>query len=300
MVPDTMADAAAGAMDFISKRVCEERCVLFLGAAAHAGPPPGSVFSYPEDQRPPIGAGLSQKLAAASNFAATFGEDSLDNLQRVALHFEVSRSRPQLVEQIRDEVHVGKQPSIILEALAQLNFPIIITTNYDRLFERALERAGKEPIVSIYSPHEGVPTDDYPLSDLQSERPFVCKIHGDIQQPESIVVTDEDYIQFVLRMSDRDPNHPIPPTAKYHLQKWPTLFVGYSLLDYNLRLLFKTLRWKTDRSRVPDMYSVDLNPDPLILDVWYSQRRYVNFIVQDVWTFVPDLYRRVMEKELTP
>ena len=35
------------------------------------------------------------------------------------------------------------------------------------------------------------------------------------------------------------------------------------------------------------MYSVDVSPDPLILDVWQSQRRYVKFIAQDVWSFVP-------------
>ena len=48
------------------------------------------------------------------------------------------------------------------------------------------------------------------------------------------------------------------------------------------------------------MYSVDLLPDPLILDVWQSQRRYVKFIAQDVWSFVPSLYERVRGKELKP
>jgi hypothetical protein len=44
-------------------------------------------------------------------------------------------------------------------------------------------------------------------------------------------------------------------------------------------------------ANVPDMYSVDVRPDPLILDVWQSQRRYVKFIAQDVWSFVPRLVR---------
>ena len=76
--------------------------------------------------------------------------------------------------------------------------------------------------------------------------------------------------------------------------------VGYSLLDYNLRLLFKTLRWKIDSASVPDMYSVDYHPDPLIFDVWHNQRRYVKFIAQDVWAFVPRLYERVLGKEFQP
>jgi hypothetical protein len=113
-------------------------------------------------------------------------------------------------------------------------------------------------------------------------------------------VTDEDYIQFVLRMSDKEPYDPIPLSLKHFLKRWTTLFVGYSLLDYNLRLLFKTLRWRVDAAKVPDMYSVDVRPDPLILDVWQSQHRYVTFIAQDVWSFVPTLYELVRGEELAP
>jgi hypothetical protein len=113
-----------------------------------------------------------------------------------------------------------------------------------------------------------------------------------------LVVTDEDYIQFVLRMSDKEPYDPIPLSLKFFLTGSPTLFVGYSLLDYNLRLLFKALRWKIDAANVPEMYSVDFQPDALIMDVWQSQRRYVKFIAQDVWSFVPRLYELVLGEEL--
>ena len=56
------------------------------------------------------------------------------------------------------------------------------------------------------------------------------------------------------------------------------------------------MRWKIDAANAPDMYSVDHCPDALILDVWQSQRRYVKFIAQDVWSF----YEVVLEQELTP
>jgi len=185
----------------------------------------------------------------------------------------------------------------MLRALAELPFPLVITTNYDRLFENALVEAGKPPRIALYTPKlEPIP--DY--RDPTIESPIMFKIHGDIEHPETIVITDEDYIQFVLRMSNKDPYDPVPLTLKYYLTGWTTLFVGYSLLDYNLRLLFKTLRWKMDSASVPDMYSVDFHPDPLIFDVWHNQRRYVKFIAQDVWAFVPTLYRGVVGKEFKP
>src|SRR5882762_10616287 len=116
-------------------------------------------------------------------------------------------------------------------------------------------------------------------------------MHGCVSDPNSIVVTDEDYILFVMRMGDSPPYHAVPERLQVKFKRWPTLFVGYSLLDYNLRLLFKTLRWKMDKAKFPTTYSVDPYPDPLIFDVWYNQNKYVTFIAQDVWNFVPELYR---------
>jgi hypothetical protein len=263
----------------------------------HAPPPAGSLFSYPPQERPPVGSALSRQLAVGCGFAGRFPGEDAGNLQRVALAYEIDSSRGQLVDAIAGAVDVGRAPSPMLRALARLDFPLVITTNYDGLFERALRDVGKQPRVSVYKP-EPEPTTDFDNESARS--PVVYKLHGDIAHRESLVVTDEDYIQFVLRMSDKEPYDPVPLSLKHFLKRWTTLFIGYSLLDYNLRLLFKTLRWRIDPAKVPDTYSVDSRPDALILDVWQSQRRYVKFIAQDVWAFVPALYEVVRGEELTP
>jgi hypothetical protein len=284
-------------VDLIGEAIAAQRCILFLGAGVHAPPPEGSPFAYPLPERPPIGRTLSLQLANACGFAERFPREDAGNLQRVALAYELDSSRAQLVDAIACEVQTGRAPSPMLRALAQLDFPLVITTNYDGLFERALRDAGKRPRVSVYKPEPEATTDfedETPLS------PVIYKLHGDIEHRDSLVVTDEDYIQFVLRMSDKEPYDPIPLSLKYHFKRWTTLFIGYSLLDYNLRLLFKTLRWRIDPAKVPATYSVDLRPDELILDVWQSQRRYVKFIAQDVWTFVPALYEVVRGERLAP
>jgi SIR2-like domain len=275
----------------IANKIKAEECILFLGAGVHCAPPAASPYVYPESERPPLGGAFSKILAAKSGFLKDLPSDSPTNLQRVSMHYEKWGSRKQLVDEVRRAVDEGKKPSPALRALAKLNFPLVITTNYDQLFETALLQCGKKPQVVIYNPDEHSATTDY--QDFSSERPFVFKIHGDISQPQTIVITDEDYIQFVLRMSDKETYHPIPETFRYHFKRWGTLFVGYSLLDYNLRLLFKTLRWKIDKSSFPDAYSIDLFPDPLILDEYQLQKRYIKFIAQDVWTVVPVLYEDV-------
>jgi hypothetical protein len=283
----------------IADRVAKGECILFLGAGAHYPPPASAPYAYPEDQRPPLSRTFSERLAQQCDFAQQFPHDSIGNLQRVSLYYEVQRGRNALADEIKQAVLTGKRPSPVLCALARLNFPLVITTNYDQLFEIALRAVGKSPLVSVYNQAGTEPTRDNPGS-LDPQQPFVVKVHGDVQSRESIVITDEDYIQFVLRMSDKRPFNPVPLTFHYYFTKWPTLFVGYSLLDYNLRLLFKTLRWKIDPSNFPETYSVDIAPDPLIVEVYHNQHRYINFITQDVWTFVPSLYHMITGEDMPP
>lgn len=309
--PDSPTNAAAGgggaapapaAVDpvlaSVAARVARGQCILFLGAGVHSAAPAGSGFSYDAELAPPRGGELARRLAAGSGYQAAFPTHDPSNLQRVAAHYESVLDRRQLVAAIGQEVDGGKRPSPALHALARLGFPLVITTNYDRLFETALAAAGTPFDRSVYNPSDSVATLDLE-ADPTPARPFLLKIHGDVQTPESIVVTDEDYIQFILRMGDPEAVNPIPLGLKVYLRRWPTLFIGYSLMDYNLRLLFKTLRWRMDRAKFPTSWAVDPQPDPLLVRVLgEGTGRQVSFIAQDVWAFVPTLYRLVTGQEM--
>ena len=295
-------------LEYIVEKVGQHQCILFLGSAIHVPSPAGSKYHYPKEKCPPIGSELSKHLAEKCGFP---GEDWW-NLQRVSQYYESEfKSRFILVEDIANAVHKDREASPILYALANLGFPIVITTNYDSLYEKALDQKAlneaelKQPVTkynrSIYSPNDNVKLktqDCLPTPDPQ--QPYLLKMHGDMSKPESIVITDEDYIQFVLRMSDKHPYHPVGKNVLTYLNTWTTLFIGYRLTDYNLRLLFKTLRWKMDKAQIPPSYAVDLDPDSLIRDVWENQRRYVTFIVEDLWDFVPKLYAGVRKEEMPP
>ena len=282
----------------IAEKVAAGQCILFLGAGVHAPPPADTGYSYPEAERPPMGSDLSLHLAQMSGFQKRYPKGSGTNLQRVAFDFELKEGngRKALIDEIERQVDVGKKPSPIIRALAELKFPLVITTNFDQFFERALIRVDKSPFVSFYRKNPFMVTEA--PGTFSAQQPFLYKIHGDIKHAESVVVTDEDYIDFVLRMSDRDPYHPVPETFRYYFKVWPTLFLGYSLMDYNLRLLFKTLRWNVDNSKFPGTFSVDPFPDPALVKVYSQQQSYVTFIIQDVWKFVPDLYQRVTGREM--
>ena len=282
----------------IAKVIATGKCILFMGAGVHYPPPGPSPYCYPEEKRPPLGGALSDDLASECDFKREFPKHSTSNLQRVSLHYELKNGRHNLVKRIETAVNENKAPSPILHALAGLNFPLVATTNYDRLFEAALYAAHKEPVICVYNKDRHVPTLDYPQAEPDAMKPFLFKVHGSIEAAKSIVITDEDYIDFVMRMSDKGEFNPVPATFLYYLKKWPTLFLGYSLMDYNLRLLFKTIRWMGDPAEIPRTYSVDVRPDQLIYKIYSEPKGFVRFIVQDVWAFVPELYRRVKHKRM--
>ena len=280
------------------KAVRTGECILFLGAGVHYPPDdkdPTYGGCYPESIRPPVGSELANLLYKDTDLKIDpdYGWKAklaiARNLQRMSLYYEIKKgSKKELVKKVKQEIIPNKQPSRALKALAQLDFPIICTTNYDNLFEKALILAGKNPNVSSYSNQPTAATKDYvERRTPPADNPFLFKIHSDIDDPtESIVITDEDYIQFILRMMTGVGMYdPIPMVFRSHMQIWPMLFIGFSLMDYNLRLLFKLLGWNIPHPK--HSYSVGPYPDGLIRKTYDPP---VKFIVQDVWDFVPKLY----------
>jgi len=301
-MPDVMEDSV---LKHLREKVAEEKCILFLGSGVHAPPPEGSPYKYPLEQRPPVGEVLAQKLAEEFGFEKKLPGESCRDLMRVALFIETTPGlgRKCLVDMLdrhlRGEGADRKMPSPALRMLAELPFTIFITTNYDLLLDEALIECGKRlPRFQrlAYNPNHNRKTKAV-KEDPTAGQPILFKMHGDIRTKKNIVITDEDYITFVQRMAEKDACHPVPQTIRTKMVREVTLFVGYSLRDYNLRLLFQTLRWGVDACQRPETYSVDIHPDPLIVRVWQDKRELVAFLVEDLWTFVPWLYRGVMGKD---
>ncbi len=284
------------ALENLVGEIKKGKCVLFMGAGVHAPPPNDSKILHPEGQRVPLGGDLAERLVCSCGFDEQFPDESPRNLQRVSLCFETTLGRKELVDELETHLIEGKEPSPALEMLAALPFKIIVTTNYDQLLEAALQKHGKTPQLYVYDPSTDKPTADM-TDDPTDTKPLVFKMHGDLTRRESIVITDEDYIKFIQRMSDKETKHPVPQTVRYRMKMWPTLFVGYSLSDYNLRLLFLTLRWRVDPVEYAKSFSVDSDPDPLILKVWQDKRGFVTFVTKDLWSFAPWVYKEVIGEE---
>lgn len=315
-----LKDEEKADLDTLAEKIQQGKVILFLGAAVHCPPPAAYADFYLDADRPPQANALALFLSNDLKFPAIAGK----SLSWIAQLHEAKRTRRELIKVIDDALK-DKKPSPLVKALAQMNFKYVLTTNYDDLFEQSLLIAGKElKNKGIYKPNKSFinngnniapePTENFAAELISAEAPFVYKIHGDIKavydendtyvpSKDAIVITDEDYIHFILRMGEKDPIHhnnfnPIPTSFTKALADpgdITILFIGYSLMDYNLRLLFKSAIWKKDVQLQLRKWSVDLNPDSSIKAL-YGAEFSITFIEKDAWIVIPYLYEKVFNK----
>jgi hypothetical protein len=181
-------------------------------------------------------------------------------------------------------------------ALVQKGFPkrglLVVTTNYDDLMERAFKVAGEPFDILAYVakgdgrgtflhwPPDGPPrpiTEPNRYTNISlDERSVVLKIHGAVNRTDhnqdSYVIREDDYIDYLARTSEI--NGVLPVTIVDKLKNSHLLFLGYSLSDWNLRVILHRI-WE-ERKFDFTSWAVQLRPEPLDQQFW--SKRAVNIL----------------------
>lgn len=158
--------------------------------------------------------------------------------------------------------------------LADFRLPIYLTTSYHYHLELALEQAGCQPRSAICPWRENLdPTPFYldkangrqPVRDPShkpgKEQPLVYHLHGFDHMPGSMVLTEDDYLEFLVAISrDKGTQNPIPLFIREALEDSSLLLLGYSVRDWDFRVLFWGLI-KTEFRRRYKNVSVQLAPE---------------------------------------
>jgi SIR2-like domain len=111
-------------------------------------------------------------------------------------------------------------------AILQLKFPVIYTTNYDSWLERAFmaRDCAFRKIINVSD-----------LAKIQPGETEIIKFHGDFEDPATIVLSESHF----LRRMNLDA--PLDIKLRSDSLARPILFVGYSLSDPNIRYLLYRL-----------------------------------------------------------
>jgi hypothetical protein len=261
--------------DTLVRGIGEGICTPFLGAAVNLG-----ILS--------TGTDIAQRWAAKHGYPLT---DSWD-LTRVSQFMAVDSGDPmwpkdQAVRELDAEKKrwlVANDFSAFLEArehplavLAALPFPIYITTNYDDLIVTALEGCTsrtadgqvlrKTPRREVCRWNKYVRRLDEARSVFDSPDPYepspqspvVFHLHGHDGIRESLVLTESDYLDFLVNVT-RDQQAVLPARIQRALAASTLLFVGYSLADWSFRVLLRGVIQSLEASNRRASVAVQLPP----------------------------------------
>lgn len=194
------------------------------------------------------------------------------SLSELANNFQQLKngSRHQLLKLI-EKIFVNTTPTSIDIHRTISNIPhfqTIITTNYDRLFEIAYGTKAKV----VYNPSQ-VPY-------LEKDKVEILKIHGDINDVNSIILTKSDYDNF---FKDDYQNNPLWTIVRERFISKCILFIGYSLEDSNVAILFDKI-CESLKSHQREVFFVSPNlPQHKVIQLAKKNIQYINCTAEELF-----------------
>ena len=149
--------------------------------------------------------------------------------------------------------------------LAQLPAPVYVTTLQSSLLTLALTDAGRKPEVELCRWHEDI---DWPESVFErepgfrptAERPLIYHLLGTFDEPESLVLTEDDYFDFLIGVTRNQDL--VPKVVRRQLSDSALMFVGFRLDEWDFRVLYRSLMRSEGGRRRDDYSHVAVQIDP--------------------------------------
>ena len=146
--------------------------------------------------------------------------------------------------------------------LAKLPLPIFITTTPGNLLTYALKRLGKNPQERFCPWNNQIPKEICLYTDQPTvEEPLVYHLFGHFSEPRSLVLTEDDYFDFLIGVTSNKDE--IPPVIRAALANSALLFLGFGIDDWGFRVLFRTLmaREGSDQLEIYRHVAAQIEPD---------------------------------------
>ncbi len=272
--------------DLLLGRVEKGKCTPFLGAGACAGTLPtgrtvaegwAQEFGFPLED--------AHDLPRVAQFMAVRQDDAMFAKERIASDFQWLGPP--------DFAAAGEPHAV----LADLPLSLYLTTNYDDFMSQALRARNREPKREICrwnrSPALAAePTVLDPLTEPTPDNPVVFHLHGCLDLPESLVLSEDDYLDFLVSVSRDDGL--LPHQIKRALAGTSLLFVGYALADWDFRVIHRGLVMAAEQSLRRLSITVQLKPSEQAQD--YLDKYFSAMSLRVYWgtaqEFMAELHER--------
>jgi hypothetical protein len=208
----------------------EERCTPFVGAGACV-------------PALPTGLALAEEWTEEHGYPLADGND----LARVAEYLAVEQAPMAPKYAIRRRFAAAAPPTFDGDephsVMARLPIPVYITTNYVDYMAEALRQEHRNPRVDFcrWTPTPAVKNHPSQLPKTfvpSAQEPVVYHLHGHVDVPQSLVLTETDYVSFLVELSRR---RVLPHQIEKAIANSSLIFLGYGFRDWDFRVIFRGL-----------------------------------------------------------
>jgi hypothetical protein len=236
--------------EVLMKRIKDGRCTPFLGAGVYS-------------EGPSLRSAVAKKWATEKNYPFS---DS-DDVARVARYLNVEYGDAEYASGLYvDELKKAPLPNFDdpnepYDILAKLPLPIYVTTNYDDMMEQALRKNQRDVKPDLCKWVKSL-DDVSPLAEEGFQpnvaNPSVFHLYGYTKTQQSMIISEDDYFQFLINVS-KDPEL-IPKRIQQAITGTSLMLLGYSLEDWDFRILFHFLAGYLKNSTSRTHVAVQLSP----------------------------------------
>ena len=186
------------------------------------------------------------------------------------------------------ETNTPKMPEVYRH-LAKLPVSIIINVNPDNFIQQALREEGKQ-CVSLHYNFRRETSHSIDIEKISVENPLVYNLFGSLEETESIVLTEEDQLEFIRNVVKDDPRIPEEILGQFDHRK-TYLFFGFDLENWQFRLLLDGLRLREENTTV----SPRLKKYPIseATKSFYEERFNFQFVDKEIDDFLGELKEKI-------
>lgn len=272
-------------------RIRDGRCTVVLGTGVYS-------------EGPTLRTAIARKWAKLYDYPLTDDTD----LARVARFLNVQYhddeyAATKLIEELKAiPVPNFNNPDEPYRILAKLPLPVYITANYDDFLEQALlnqHRDVKSDLCRWKKSLEDEPSPFVNGFKLSVPTPVVFHLYGYAKNVESLVLTEDDFFQFLIKVS-KDSSL-IPDKIQKAITGASLILLGFRLDDWDFRVLFHLLasamEISTSRTHVSVQISTTSYETPeeqkakvqAFFDTYLSARRNIRVSWETTENFVKTL-----------
>lgn len=217
------------------KDIERQRCILLLG--------PRLALGIDQNSEKPLvellAMHLSEELKAEG---IPFDSNASQDLSYIAQRFMTIPKIRRI--DLEDEAltfyqKFQSQPHELYQLIARLPFHLIVNSNPDDNILKAFRKEGKLNARQLHYNYRRELDVDFP--ELSESSPLVYNLLGSLSDPESLVLSQENQVDFIRNVVKGNP--PIPNQLMRHFDDRKTyLFLGFNLEKWYFRLMLDSLR----------------------------------------------------------